>query len=949
MKLRLISNKEAKKRRKKRRLKKFLIFTCTILLLFLGIFIFNRCNGEVNRPHLSAHKLSLNASSTYNSVNIEITNTTYESYLNNITAIEFGKGNALISYDVTTREFLNLDSNTSYTVKVYYTVTLNNGKTESKVLTRNIATKAKNAPTVTLMLGSFTLSDTSISTELNITDKSSTLISYSTELYLGHELIARSEEKNPAFFDLSPATTYVLRVKAKYDLSDGKGAVEKTMVEKVVKMPPRVTVSDVQLLTDEHVMEGESVFIKLTFDNPDGVKIYGATINNAEYGAIEQYGTDSICLELPNEGAKLLGEGNVELKIMELIAMHESLQYRQKLYGLSVFVTIRSDVKIKELELVNADLTPVNHVTPGEEVYALVTLKNQTEAVVTGATVSNESEKVTNVVKIDDERWLIPISTDSEPGWHSVSLESITVSDKFASKTIEIENGELLYATIDHDNVRYVSTAEDLKNMNEGYYYELTGDIDLSGVSWSGAEFNGFFNGCGYSIKNVSCATNVTNQNAYAGLFSVARGTIANLVIENSTLLVKINVQESGEFVGYCGGIAAYARELMIVNCRVDGSCTFSISATAGTPVYCGGLVGAGSATIANSHSAARLSSSVYCGGLIGASEDSQTKIKDSSNSGNVSVTGAGNDFFVGGLMGYGTFDISNSYNSGNVTGSTFASVNGTACVGGLVGAGYGNASNSYNAGNVTSDLRDAAHTGGLFGRLTQASEIKHSYNVGTVSAKSTFNVGHTGGLIGLIDNGASITESYFSGEVSCQTTNATNVHVGGLVGVATSGTVDISNCYAEGTIYISAPRNGHAGGMLSHAVDVKLTVSNCYVNCSMNMKNGTYLSAGGVLSNNSGNITINNVFSDCTAFLNGRRSTLFNGIANGTTKDIEVSNSFFIDETDRLVRYGESLVNYDVYSLRFYTEILGWSEDIWDFSALYGNYGNQIRYPMLK
>ena len=944
MKLRRISIKEAKKRRNKWRLKKLLIFTCALLLLIFGINVLRRCGRETYVP--DRHMLTLSATSNeYDTITIDIRNATSVSYLKNITSIEFGKNGSLSSYDVTTRKFTNLEPNTLYTVKVSYTAPQSDGQYVTKVLTRSITTRTKNKPV--LSLESVEVSDTDLRVKLFVSDKHSTLVSHKTELYLYGEQVAESVEKELCFSDLIPKTTYLLRVSATYDIGDGNGAVEKTMIEKVVKTPPQVSVSDVALLSGEIVKEGESVLLQLTLDNPNGVNIYGAIVNGIEFYTVGEHGTtESVCVEIPNEALIGFGEDEIELRIEQLLAKHETLQYYQRINAITVSVKLEEKASVRKTEFVNGNLSPANHVTFGEQLYALVTLQNPYEGIVTSARLSNKDIDLTDIVKLDNERWLIPIDICGEAGLYSVTLESITLKDDFSETTFVI-NKEFLYATIDHDNVHYVSTAEDLKNMNEGYYYELTGDIDLSGISWNGAEFNGFFNGCGYSIKNMSYATNATNQNAYAGLFSVAQGTIANLVIENATLLVKINVQESNEFVGYCGGIAAYARELMIVNCRVDGSCTFGISATAGTPVYCGGLVGAGSATIANSHSAARLSSSVYCGGLIGASEDSETKIKDSSNSGSISATGVGNDFFVGGLIGYGRFDISSSYNSGNVTGSTFTSVNGTACVGGVVGAGYGTLEHSYNVGNVTSNVSYAAHTGGLVGRLTETSEIKHSYSTGSVSAHFTEYRAYTGGLVGLIDKNATITTSYFSGEIICGSTDTRVVYVGGIVGALMHGSVDINNCFTEGNISISKAKDGYAGGILGYTADPKVTVSNCYSTCFMSMRYGNFFYAGGILSTKSGTITLINVFTDCNATLNHSHPTSLNYIAPvGFSSKIVVVNSYYLTVYDNLLSSEDGPSDYEVNNKLFYTSVLGWSEDIWDFSALSDE---KWSYPTLK
>lgn len=943
MKLKLITTKAAKKILRKRRLKKFLIFSCAILLLILGITTYKRCTREIEWQN-ATHKLTLRLSSTYDSVQLDIINSTSESYLKYITAIEFGEGTDLDSYSVTTREFFNLNSNTLYTVKVYYRVPLENGDYETKILTRTILTKPKAKPSFSLTV--LDVSDTDISAILFVHDSNSTMISYKTELYLSNELVAESDMKDLHFTDLIPRSTYLLKVSATYDRSDGKGVVEEAMIKKVVKTPPSVTVSDVTLLSGEIVKENESVLLQLTLDNPHNVHIYGAVINGTEVYTVEESGTDSVYVEIPYKTVLKFGDDEIELKIEQLFAKHETFQYCKKLNTVTVSVKLEENMKVEKLEFVNGDLTTANRVTDGEQIYVLVTLKNPNAGVITSAKVSGRDEAITDIVKLDNERWLIPVYTNTDKGWHTVSLESIIFEDEFAETTVTL-NKDFSYVVTDQDTVHYVSTAEDLKNMNDGYYYELTGDIDLSGIAWSGVEFNGFLNGCGYSIRNMSCIANVKNQSAYLGLFSTAEGTVANLVIENATIILKINEQEEGDFAGYCGGVAAYASNLTLISCYVDGTSAFSLGATLGTPVYCGGLIGAGSATVINSQSAARLSSSMYCGGIIGASTDSQTKIIDSYNSGNVSVTGIGADFFVGGIIGYGHFDITDSYNSGSVTGNTFTSVHGAACVGGIAGAGYGRLENSYNTGAVLSDVHDTAYTGGLVGRLTEASEIKHSYNTGNVRAKFISYAGYTGGLVGVIDKNASISTSYSSGKIECETANNKSATVGGIIGALMYGVVDISDCYTEGELIIIWANNGYAGGIIGHTLDPTLTVSNCYSTCSMNMRYGNFFCAGGILGTNEGTIVVTNVFTDCYASLEGRNPTAFHYIVMiGFSSEIDVFNSYYVTKNNTLLDLDGNTPEYGVKLDLFYTDILGWSEDVWDFSVLSED---EMRYPVLK
>jgi hypothetical protein len=242
--------------------------------------------------------------------------------------------------------------------------------------------------------------------------------------------------------------------------------------------------------------------------------------------------------------------------------------------------------------------------------------------------------------------------------------------------------------------------------------YSLINDIDLAGVTYTGAfipeGFNGSFSGNGHSISNLAI-----NGVDYLGFFSILYGSIDNLALK------EVAITGSDDCVGGVAG-TNYAS---ITNCYSTGMITGRdyVGGVAGEN-YCGSITnsystgtisGRGSVggvagyncvgNITNSHSTGTVNASNHSvGGVAGYNESSN--ITNSYSTG--AITGSGN--CVGGVAGYnGSSNITNSYSTGAVAGSGY-------WVGGLVGRNYGGVvTTCYSTGEVTSETN---YVGGLVG-----------------------------------------------------------------------------------------------------------------------------------------------------------------------------------------------------------------------------------------
>ncbi|WP_279380107.1 GLUG motif-containing protein, partial [Sporosalibacterium faouarense] len=200
------------------------------------------------------------------------------------------------------------------------------------------------------------------------------------------------------------------------------------------------------------------------------------------------------------------------------------------------------------------------------------------------------------------------------------------------------------------DDPYQISSAEELAllaswvndddSTNNGDYYELTQDIDLSAHEWTpiginnGAlwkVFSGYFDGKGYKISNVNIGTGANPDNTYdyAGLFGDSSGTIQNVGVSVNIYSFRVSslLDPKG---GFIGGLVA-SNGGIINNSYVTGTIQ------GGDNAYVGGLVGYNgyNGTINNSYASGNVTggSSSYVGGLIGSNSTEGTIINGYYNS----------------------------------------------------------------------------------------------------------------------------------------------------------------------------------------------------------------------------------------------------------------------------------------------------------------------------
>lgn len=212
-----------------------------------------------------------------------------------------------------------------------------------------------------------------------------------------------------------------------------------------------------------------------------------------------------------------------------------------------------------------------------------------------------------------------------------------------------------------------ISTAAELQALaakvnsgasEQGVYYALTADIDLSGyVNWTPIgdsavhAFSGHFDGKGHTISGLRIYDAMPND--YLGLFGNLDGAeVCNLTLENVELHHVVDgTSHSGKEIG---AVAAHARSSSISGCHVSGTLSV-VAAPVDLNTKVGGIVGTlwSDSALSNCSSTASVAAgaSVAVGGIVGHAQSvgsDRVRIEGCRSSGSVLHTATGDHSLYG-------------------------------------------------------------------------------------------------------------------------------------------------------------------------------------------------------------------------------------------------------------------------------------------------------------
>ncbi len=563
-------------------------------------------------------------------------------------------------------KFENLLSNTAYTVKVTYTYDMNDGR---GVLTGTydsmaITTAQKEKPTIGISNVSAT--DTTVSGTYTGTDRDLVCTGVLIELYKGDTLIQSTDKQEFVFSNLKPYSDYEIRMTGTYDLNDGAGAQTKTKTY-AVKTSPALIVDSFKVLNTAAVEEGESIRLQINLQNPSRLIPKSIVINGETYScstaSVATVAFVDIVVKDQFEG----GDTKLTLQAIQTAEMDGSRTYTTPIReNNAAQVFIKSRLEIMGVEVAVKDdnnYVQRDYVFPEDEVYAIVTLLNKTGYTV--ESINGATEAAGDLVKIDQEHYAVKFSPSVQYG-ESITyrISEVVYNNGDGSQSVSgnvFTDSSMLYL----QGTKEIRTAEDLLHMNEGYYYVLQNDIDLSGRNWTGGAFAGAFEGNGYAIENMTYIgrVEVSGYVSGIGLFSGGSGSIQNLTLKAVNLVIDFGpYQDLATIKSLVGGFIGNSGDVSFKNCTIDKDSIISAS-----NAIVGGFVGGNvSVTMENCTNNATVSGDFFVGGFVGSMFCDETKFINCINNGD--IIGKGENYkTIGFVFGANKAEFVNCINAGGV------------------------------------------------------------------------------------------------------------------------------------------------------------------------------------------------------------------------------------------------------------------------------------------
>ena len=737
-----------------------------------------------------------------------------------ITKLELIHGESATNIEnLETRSFTDLLSNNDYTVKVTYTYDLNDGTGEQTAVgILEVKTKVKAKPIFEFL--NVRSTEYTVLGEYTIIDIDDLIETYKVELYYGEELVANNADNEISFDSLEYYTDYTVKITYSFDLGDGYG-VREDVAEYTVKTKPYIDVIAVDIKNTDGIVEGDVIYLQIDLDNPLSAKVVSVIVNGVEYSVNPASEESIILMGIKNDG-QFEGGGDVELCVesVNVSLDGESYEIIPKTFC-SDSVFINGTVTILSAEFVNADLEPIYWAMPEDAVYLLFTLDNPTGYDVKSIDIDSDGFDLDleNIVVIDDNHFYVKCSGGRGTTYVAHSAK-MTFGNEYVGELLV--NSAYFYAIpcyiLGRNGIRTISSPQDLMNIESGYYYEMTCDIDMSGeTTWHGIEkFEGVFNGNGYAIKNLSF---VSSDSKVALFKTLGNGVIENVKLENLYYLASAN-ENTYTYMGGLVALCEYDASAVINNCSVDASSTIKLIGGENIGLAVGGIYGYGdimeNVAIINCVNYGTIDAAAqYVGGITGGGFEI---VRNCVNYGEIIGYSSvplknGDKVYVGGISGQ-TSHALDCINYGDIC--VKATGQAVVYVGGVFGSLNSRANRCENYGDITQDGEMNVITGGICG-LSRGT-VTDCINHGDVSGGS--------GIVGINKSSYDLTIS------NCiNLGNVSGNNSGGIAYIVQSSNnvVSIENCLNLGTV-TPLTVGGDCGGIVKGvATQENISVLNCY------------------------------------------------------------------------------------------------------------------------
>ncbi|HQC30683.1 MAG TPA: hypothetical protein PLP51_02990 [Acholeplasmataceae bacterium] len=577
----------------------------------------------------------------------------------------------------------------------------------------SLTTKPKVAPTIEIV--DVVETQTSIGFDFTIEDVDLVGNVTSIEIYKNNELVeSLSDLTLREFSGLLSNNLYEIRVVYTYNLNDGTGLKTITICQNVKTQPQKIEIIEIIILNTEAIKTNSPINFRINFDNKDQVTISSIMLNGKQVDVIGLDGKTSALFSINSGNVS----GDIIFRVEKLIIEGFIDPYSIEVFSFNV--PIIGDIEVtrvyNDLNIFSINDDSQNYIyvdISGLENYVISNIY----LIVTGTSPFNLGADDFEFVDANTIKFLRNGNGTLTLGQFTrVRIYSITYGlseEKVVTKNFEDNFSLGRFLAIEDLSVNYISTADELQNLENNKVYCLQNNIDLKGFDWIPYQSSAIIIGNGYSISNLELIVSETQDYLNLGLFSRFEGVAIDITLNNFNIYVLgSNYVYAGLFAGYLNGV--------IEGMKIIGDNKISVS---GKIAIVGGIVGGVSNSIINKSEVSSVlevninSAKIRFGGILGYNSGFINRNK---YSGSITLKIKGYNFeyrsvIIGGVAAYengGSVYNSEFIGTINITDESPFAQEGEICIGDIIYGAFNNSANNIFAGNFNIITNNSVYLG---------------------------------------------------------------------------------------------------------------------------------------------------------------------------------------------------------------------------------------------
>lgn len=450
----------------------------------------------------------------------------------------------------TDNQYSNLYTNSEYELVITLLNDYQDGKTaKEETYSKTVKTDSHVIPSLNLGL---TSTAETINYQINLADPNNLIRVNKINVYKGLDLVKEvTDFTNLTIEELESNTLYTLEVEYEYNLNDNLGYIKQTYTKEYSTLAYNVTVIGYELINNLNPKTNEDINIKVLLENKSQVKMDYLVVNGnkVQIAGGDYYNNVIFYITAP----KVSGEFTITVdKMGYFLNGVEVEQLVETEVGININIMSRLDI----ISLSTFDGTSVYKNSNGLGFVIEIDNPNGYEILEYGIASSKDSKGFSQVPvqMIDDNHAFLHFEHITRS---YCSIRSVKYIDENGAETVRNYQDDIKLNMVFLDGeegtnalvIHQISTPEELMNLESGKSYELINDIDMSGYNWVPYDFDGYFDGKGHKISNLSYIEETEYAHSYFGLFKTLRGVFKNIYFEN--LYVNVSTSTSGYLTTY--------------------------------------------------------------------------------------------------------------------------------------------------------------------------------------------------------------------------------------------------------------------------------------------------------------------------------------------------------------------------------------------------------------